>query len=766
MENLMSNSPKISIIVPVHNAELYLDESIGSLMNQTLADIEIICVDDASTDNSLNKLNELSAVDCRIKIYKHMVSKSALGARRTGVENANGKYIMFLDADDYFVSDACELLYNKITEEDVDILHFSTKVINCCNTDESSIKRLEEALKPYCNKINGENVFNDCFVKKLYSHTPVNKIYKTELCKKAYQQLEDKHFLYAEDLYAFFAISYYAKSYYGWESKPFYCYYYGRGLSGNATFNINRFEKLCSHADVLRALERFSSKPNINITEIDYILNQYRKEWFDYCIYVWKNNLDTNNMSQGLKLLCDYWGAEETVFAIADKYWAQRKSLSKQITKLNNIPIEDKEIKNIAIYYYRYSVGGAERVISSLIPMFIEMGYNITLVTEEPPTENDFTLPEGVKRIVIEDSRKTNFKNRIYSWKNIVNENSIDLVLYAAWEFAIFFWDMLYLKSIDVSVIMQTHGVFSTGLAEMKPSYYMVPNTYRLADAVIALSNTDKIFYEAYNERVYYIPNPVSENLLNVKPSVFENNAIIWIGRVSEEKNPDAPFIIMKEVAAKKSDAKMFLLGDFYDEKWKKLAEEYNISDNIIFTGLVNNVNDYIQKSSVHLMTSSFEGFPMALVEAKAHGLPTVMFDLPHLELGKPGCGTFNVSFKDYSAAAEIIVNLLNNENLWTEASSKATETFTNLKNYDLKRAWNDVFTGKECVKSGNDLINRFIYTVDNHYEIGITEHNRYTPPKTIRELLFHALKLIKTKGVMYTFRMSAITVRKIILGK
>jgi len=762
----MEYSPKISIIVPVHNAGLYLEESIGSLINQTLKDIEIICVDDASEDNSLSILNNLSSRDSRIKVFTHPTSRSALGARKTGVHNAEGEYIMFLDADDYYAPDACELLYNKITQENVDILHFSTHVIDCADNDEKTIKRLEETLKPYTDKIYNKEVFDACFVKKLYSHSPVNKIYKAELCKKAYNQLEDKKFIYAEDLYAFFAIAYYSSSYAGWDSKPLYFYYYGRGLSGKESFTLNRFEKLCSHAEVLKALERFSNKPDVEITDINHILNNYKKEWFDYCIYVWKNSLDSDCISQGLNLLCNYWGAEETIAAIADKYWADRKNLSKRIGKLTTNTIEKKNIKNIAIYYYRYSVGGVERVLSALMPMFINMGYTVTLITDDAPTENDFVLPEGVNRIVIEDSRKTNFKNRIYSWKKIVEENSIDVVLYAAWEYAIFFWDMLYLKNTDVSVVMHTHGVFSTGLAEMKPSYYMVPNTYRLADAVVALSNVDKAFYEAYNDRVYYIPNPVPDMLLNVKPAVFDNNAIVWIGRASDEKNPQAVFAIVKEVVKKLPDVKLYLLGDFYDEKWKKLAEDNKLTDNIIFTGLVKDVNEYIEKASVHLMTSDFEGFPMALVEAKAHRMPTVMFELPHLELGKAECGTLTVPMKDCLSAAEKLVCLLTDRYCWEENSKKAWGAFENLKSYDFEKAWRDVFTGKNISALNDDLIKRFIYTVDNHYEIGINELIKYTPPANFKEMILHGLKLVKTKGVMYVVKMSVLTVWKVLFKK
>ena len=140
----MSNLPKVSIVVPVHNAQEYLDESIGSLINQTLKNIEIICVDDASSDNSLEKLQELTLTDGRIKVLHNDVSQSALGARKKGIEAANGEYIMFLDADDFLSVDGCENAYNKIVAENVDILQFSSEVINCSDSSQSVIENVEK----------------------------------------------------------------------------------------------------------------------------------------------------------------------------------------------------------------------------------------------------------------------------------------------------------------------------------------------------------------------------------------------------------------------------------------------------------------------------------------------------------------------------------------------------------------------------------------------------------------------------------------------
>lgn len=111
---------KVSVIVPVYNGEKYLEECLDSILNQTMKDIEIICVDDGSTDRSNEILDKYSSNDARIRIY-HQENQFAGIARNTGMKYAEGKYILFLDGDDFFDSAMIEKLYNKSEQDKADI---------------------------------------------------------------------------------------------------------------------------------------------------------------------------------------------------------------------------------------------------------------------------------------------------------------------------------------------------------------------------------------------------------------------------------------------------------------------------------------------------------------------------------------------------------------------------------------------------------------------------------------------------------------------
>ncbi|MBO4699783.1 glycosyltransferase family 2 protein [bacterium] len=117
--------PKISIIIPVYNVEKYLRECLDSCVNQTLEDIEIICVDDCSTDNSYKILEEYQQKDSRIRIFQQEENKKQGAARNKGLEVATGEYVWFVDSDDYIDTKACQILYDAIKEFDVNMLCFS-----------------------------------------------------------------------------------------------------------------------------------------------------------------------------------------------------------------------------------------------------------------------------------------------------------------------------------------------------------------------------------------------------------------------------------------------------------------------------------------------------------------------------------------------------------------------------------------------------------------------------------------------------------------
>jgi len=169
--------PKVSVIIPVYNTEKYLKQCLVSVINQTFKDIEIICIDDGSTDNSLDILREYQKNDNRIKILTQD-HKYAGVARNYGMSIAKGEYIFFIDSDDYIQNNTLETLFNKANDNSCEIV-LMTNIITF--TDENVINlttnsRYDDIILNYQDVKRG--LFFD------YCNIFCNRLYKKDFLQK------------------------------------------------------------------------------------------------------------------------------------------------------------------------------------------------------------------------------------------------------------------------------------------------------------------------------------------------------------------------------------------------------------------------------------------------------------------------------------------------------------------------------------------------------------------------------------------------------
>ena len=110
----------ISVIVPVYNCGQYLRQCLDSILAQTYTDLEILLVDDGSNDNTGDICDAYMEADLRVKVI-HKKNGGAVSARKAGLERASGRYIAFVDGDDWIEPDMLEKLYNTLTKQRVDV---------------------------------------------------------------------------------------------------------------------------------------------------------------------------------------------------------------------------------------------------------------------------------------------------------------------------------------------------------------------------------------------------------------------------------------------------------------------------------------------------------------------------------------------------------------------------------------------------------------------------------------------------------------------
>jgi glycosyltransferase involved in cell wall biosynthesis len=168
-------SPKISIIVPVYNVEAFLPQCLNSILAQTFTDFELICVDDGSPDNSGKILDDYAATDNRIKVI-HQQNKGLVGARNSGVDAANGKYIYFMDSDDAIHPQLLEICHTLAERENADWVCFQLQYV--LENEQPTIKKYDIKKIDY---IITDNPLPYCKAHQKYEigFTVTTKLYRT-----------------------------------------------------------------------------------------------------------------------------------------------------------------------------------------------------------------------------------------------------------------------------------------------------------------------------------------------------------------------------------------------------------------------------------------------------------------------------------------------------------------------------------------------------------------------------------------------------------
>ena len=222
--------PKISIFMPIYNKELYVLDSIANIQNQTLKDIEIIAVNDVSTDNTLKLIKKRAKNDRRIKIINNDRNHGLLYSRAMGIINSTGEYVLNLDPDDLLSSSSTiEYLYKIAKKSNVDtIKYLLNRKSSIHKKDFINHRKLYEI-----NKINDLDIMKDGLI--------TNKFVKREVIIKCYNEYKDKIFRgiwnYHEDHIWSILIYKYSKSVIFIKEKLYLYFQYKESLMHNR-FNL------------------------------------------------------------------------------------------------------------------------------------------------------------------------------------------------------------------------------------------------------------------------------------------------------------------------------------------------------------------------------------------------------------------------------------------------------------------------------------------------------------------------------------------------
>lgn len=276
----MAPNLKFSIIIPVYNVEAYLSNALDSVVKQTYPNIEIICVNDGSTDRSTAILQEYAGYDNRIKVITQD-NRGLFLARKAGIKEATGDYMICMDSDDWIDTDTCQILADFIVKNPTtDIIQYGVSL----EEGDMNSKRVYEKWfnSQKISTITGNrNMLEYCYKMRQIPWNIATKVIKLSIAKEAYLAQPDVKFNSLEDFISNFYIMSLSNS---WRriSNKFYHYRLGSGMATSnegQTKDLDALEKTIGYFEAYNHLIDYSQ---IKYKDIEWINDLVTKDMFEY----------------------------------------------------------------------------------------------------------------------------------------------------------------------------------------------------------------------------------------------------------------------------------------------------------------------------------------------------------------------------------------------------------------------------------------------------------------------------------------------------
>lgn len=702
-------APLVAIIIPVYNDAEYLHQCLDSVKNQTAPFWEAWVVDDCSTDQSASLIREYCAADSRFRFLQNEVNSSAWVSRARGILSVSPsvKYIMFADADDSLRLDAVERAYQLMEQDPVDILHFGTNVENIANISRKKIQGYTNYLQPECAKLKGREVFESFVTRKFEGHL-WNKMFCKELLQAVIQELgADRVLPKAQDKALYWAVCWQKEDLtYRGVADRLYNYNYGLGVEGGQShITLQQYRQYLAQAWTEDTIAEVMAKHPQEAAEYAEVLEDSRSNLMNHTARAY-TRLQPSDAAAGMDLVGEYWRdpLDKARFAgaLAAHTWGSQRELAETIMQSKLFATSPKEggIKVVGTYYHRMDNGGIQRVIAQLLPIWHELGYEVVLFTDYEPDENDYDIPDYVKRAVIgasfSRSRRGKYAKRGRSFTKLLSEYQVDCMVYHAYFSDVLLYDMCVCKGLNIPFLIYEHNVFSRFARYSDTKFATIPVYTQLAEGLICLDDVSAIWWKNFNGNVHTVLNPLTFSLSETLPARRDNHNILFLCRLEEEsKHPHDAITIIRDLVPLLPDVKLYMVGsgdERYMDSLRARIAKLNLQDNIVMTGFTKNVEEYYRQCSVFLSCSSHEGAPMTLCEALSFGLPVVMYDLSYLQVAQNNPGIFMAKQRDTSTAVNILYDLLTDHARLLEAGDAGRRYLEDLYSVDLGRQWRGIF--------------------------------------------------------------------------
>ncbi len=705
--------PKVSIIIPVYNCADTLAHAAACALDQTEPNIQLVLVDDGSTDESAAVAEGIAASDKRVTFVRHDANRGRLEARRTGLLHADGEFTMFLDADDELLTDAVAQML-EVQDGVYDVVHFGFELRYAYAESPENKQADFDYCQPPAATGRGDEVTHIVFRDRRGPWSLCGKLMRTRLLREAIVHIPVARMQQSEDACLYFIFSCLADSYKGVPGYRGYVYNIDTGGSGVKQRNMtaDQLQKSSCYRDSMDCIERFLRTTG----RWDALRDDFRITYREHVQGGVSRLLERVAVSErpaGLDVMMDMWPQADVVDALAEIAWFYPAQAVNDIASARSLKCRPREVRTAAVYHSTMGVGGAERVTASLVNLWHDMGLNVVVFAEQERAQCAYDLPADVAWVTLPKSmpaKRGAYGQRAHVIAEAVKDYRIDVIVYQQWYHQLLPWDMVLFKSLGVPFSLYCHASLRTFFSEAHAWEFDQTRILRHADGIVVLSEFDKRFWESFNPHVWQVYNPVTVEPEAANVASLAGGGIVWVGRLSSfDKQPEQALSIFARVAELDEKCTLTMVGPAPSARMmsnlKAQARALGIDSRVVFVGKQVDVAAYLRKASVYLLTSRFESYCLALSEAKACGLPCVMYELPHLMLTQGNRGIVPVPQGDVESAAQEIVELLKDGEKRKRLGAEAFAHMSEVAAFDHRAFWAEVFSslGAGSVDRGDE---------------------------------------------------------------
>ncbi|MFB4350034.1 glycosyltransferase [Microbacterium sp. CR_7] len=690
----MSATPLVSIVIPVFNDADVIVSALDSCLRQTLASIEIIVVDDASTDDTAAIVQRYSARDPRIRLVPQERNASAYQARRAGILAATADHLLFLDGDDELAETAAEAALATATATGADLVQFGVEVVQL---DGRTGGRFEARLQPKHASLSGAEVLAGLFPLDRPAQGQLWRyLFRTRLLADAYALMPaDLVLPRVNDLPISFLAAALATRF---ESIPdrLYRYHFGRGGSGR---KVRDLTTAAFYAGAIRSID--SIEPAVRTiaesrVDPDPLLTTYasvRRAIIGYTAHYLAEHTRADLRDAVFADLFTRASASDIVLSTAQYF---PKSIDTLAAHGGAITLAARPARSIALATNHLRTGGISGVVISQARVLQDAGFRVTVIAREPGSDLS-GLPAGIAFAEVSAER---LGDSLAQWARVCAEHDLDLVIDHQWQYSPT-WQAFALaaRAEGVATVGWSHNFAGRSLLFGLDRLESAPLYFPLLSRLIVLSPIDVAFWKLRGmPRVSYLPNPPSPNLLAAGVLDAPRRApegrpieLIWWGRLQERTKRVSELIDVAEHLDRMGvDFRLRIVGpdwrDMTAARLNSMAAERGLAGRVRAVGPLRGdaLTAAIDSSDIFVNTSIIEGYPLTVPEAQARGLPVAMYDLPWLAVVEGNAGIVSVAQGDACALAHAIAEATGDADRYIDLSSASLIAATRELRHDL----------------------------------------------------------------------------------